>query len=149
MADLNTPVNAFFDSYRAAFEQRNAAAIADHFAYPGLVISDADEITLAPIPNRQEWMGRLEQLLGMYRVIEVATAQIVELKLIEVSPRLVIANVHWALQTAAGDRLYDFTAIYTLGQIEGAFRITALANDEMPHYRMCLTRLKAKHQPSA
>jgi hypothetical protein len=143
--DLPVSINAFFDSYRTAFEQRNAAAIADHFAYPGLVISDADGITLAPIPNRQEWMGRLEQLLGMYRVIEVATAQILDLKVIEISPRLVIVHVHWDLRTAADASLYDFTAIYTLAQLEGAFHITALAHDEMPHYRACLTRLKAQH----
>ena len=145
MTDLNIIINAFFDSYRTAFERRNAAAIADHFAYPGLVTSDADGITLVPIPNRQEWLGKLEQLLAMYRAIDVATAQILDLQVIEVSPRLVMAHIHWALQTAAGARLYDFTAIYTLAQIEGAFHITALAHDEMPHYRACLTRLKAQH----
>src|SRR5512141_668743 len=60
MTDLKTSINAFFDSYRAAFERRNVGDIADHFAYPGFVTSDAGEITLVPITNRQEWLGKLE-----------------------------------------------------------------------------------------
>ena len=99
---LHTTIRAFFDSYRTAFERQDAVAIADHFAYPGLVTSDAGEIALVPITNRQEWLGKLEQLLGMYRVIEVATAHLLDLKVIEVSPRLVQAHLHWALHTAAG-----------------------------------------------
>ncbi len=142
--DLQTQVVAFFDSYRAAFEQRDAAAIADHFAFPGLVISDAGEITLAPITDRPSWIGRLQQLLGMYRAIEVATAQVLALTVTEISPHLAVAHIRWGLETAAGQRLYDFTGVYTVAQLDGAWRIVALANDEMPHYRECLTRLKAQ-----
>ena len=63
--DLHSTISVFFDSYRTAFERQDAAAIADHFAYPGLVTSDAGVISLVPITNRQEWLGKLEQLLGM------------------------------------------------------------------------------------
>jgi hypothetical protein len=142
--DLHTTISAFFDSYRAAFERQEAAAVADHFVYPGHVTSDAGEITLVPITNRQEWIGKLEQLLGMYRAIGVATAQVLDLKLIEISPRLLQAHIHWALHNAAGERLYDFEAIYTVAQTGGAFRITALAHNETPRYQACYARLKAQ-----
>ncbi len=144
-SDLHSTLSTFFNSYRSAFERQDAAAIADHFAYPGLVTSDAGEITLAPITNRQEWIGRIEQLLGMYRIIKVGSAHIVDLKLIEISPRLVLAHIHWSLRTAAGEHLYDFEAVYTLAQTAGAFHITAIAHNEMPHYQAYVTRLKAQH----
>ena len=142
--DLQTQVNAFFDSYRGAFERQDAAAIADHFAYPGLVTSDAGEISLVPITNRQEWIDRLEQLLGMYRAIAVSSARVLDLTLSEISPRLAQAHLHWALHNAAGELLYDFEAIYTVAQSGGAFHITAIAHNEMPRYQACYARLKAQ-----
>lgn len=142
--ELFTSLNAFFDSYRAAFEHQDAAAIADHFSYPGHVTSDAGEIALVPITNRQEWIGKLEQLLGMYRAIEVSSARVLDLTLTEISPRLVTIRIHWALHTAAGERLYDFEAIYTVAQSGGAFHITAIAHNELPQYQACYARLKAQ-----
>ncbi len=144
ITDRYATISAFFDSYRAAFERQDAAAIADHFAYPGLVTSDAGEIALVPITDRQEWIGKLEQLLGLYRAIGVATAHVLDLILTEVSPRLVQAHLHWALHNAAGERLYDFDAIYTVAHIGEGFHITAIAHDEMPHYQACYARIKAQ-----
>ena len=142
--DLHAQINAFFYSYRTAFEHQDAAAIADHFSYPGHVTSDAGEIALVPIANRQDWIGKLEQLLGMYRAIGVGSARVLDLTLTEISPRLLQAQIHWALQTATGERLYDFEAIYTVAQTGGAFHITALAHNELPQYQACYARLKAR-----
>ena len=142
--DLNAQINAFFDSYRTAFERRDAAAIAEHFAYPGHVTSDAGEIVLVPITSRQEWIGKLEQLLAMYRAIGVGSARVLDLTLTEISPRLLQAHIHWALHTAGGERLYDFEAIYTVAQTAGAFHIAAIAHNEMPQYQACYARLKAQ-----
>ena len=142
--NLLTQINAFFDSYRTAFERQDAAAIADHFSYPGHVTSDAGEIVLVPITNREEWIGKVEQLLGMYRAIGVSSAQVLGLALTEISPRLIQARIHWALQTAAGEPLYDFEASYTLTNRAGAFHITAIAHNEMPRYQACYARLKAQ-----
>ena len=142
--DIQTSISAFFDSYRAAFERQDAAAIADHFAYPGLVTSDAGEIVLVPIANRQEWIGRLEQLLSMYRAIGVGSARVLELTLTEISSRLHQAHIHWALYPAAGERLYDFEAIYTVAQTGATFHITAIAHNELPQYQACAARLKAQ-----
>ena len=142
--DFHAQISAFFDSYRTAFERQDAAAIADHFSYPGHVTSDAGEIVLVPITNRQEWIGKLEQLLGMYRAIAVSSARVLNLVLTEISPRLVQAHLHWALDNAAGERLYDFEAIYTLTQSNDAFHITAIAHNELPRYQACYARLKGQ-----
>ncbi len=143
ITDLPTQVSAFFDSYRTAFESQDAPAIADHFAYPGHVTSDAGEITLVPIANWQEWIGKLEQLLKLYRVINVGTARVLDLNVTAISPQLAQAHIHWALETATGEHLYDFEAIYTVAQIGSELRITAIAHNEMPQYQACVARLKA------
>ncbi len=142
--NLHAQVTAFFDSYRTAFERRDAAAIADHFTYPGHVTSDAGDIVLVPITNREEWIGKLEQLLGMYRAIEVSTAYVLDLTLTEIPPRLLQAHIHWALQNAAGERLYDFEAIYTVTRRDEACHIVAIAHNEMPQYQACYARLRAR-----
>ena len=80
----------------------------------------------------------------MYHAIGVDTARVLDLTLTEISSRLVQAHVHWALHTAAGERLYDFDAIYTVAQTGGAFHIIAIAHNEMPQYRACYARLKAQ-----
>ena len=140
--DIQANVSAFFDSYRAAFERGDASAVADHFVYPGHVTSDAGKIVLVPITARQEWLGKVEELLGMYQAIQLSSAHVLDLALTEISSRLILAQVHWALHDAAGLRLYDFVAIYTLANIDGAFRIAAIAHNELPQYQACLARLK-------
>lgn len=141
---LLAQISAFFDSYRTAFERQDAAAIADHFSYPGHVTSDTGEIVLVPITDRREWIVKVEQLLGMYRAIGVGTASVLGLALTEISPRLVQAHLHWALDNAAGERLYDFEAIYTVTQSKDTFHITAIAHNELPRYQACYARLKAQ-----
>jgi hypothetical protein len=142
--DIQASVSAFLDSYRAAFERGDASAVADHFVYPGYVTSDVGKIVLVPITARQEWLGKVEELLGMYQAIKLSSAHILNLALTEISSRLIQAQVHWALHDAAGLRLYDFVAIYTLANIDGAFRIAAIAHNELPQYQACLARLKAQ-----
>ena len=144
--DLHAQINAFFYSYRTSFEHQDAAAIADHFSYPGHVTSDTGEIALAPITNRQEWIGKVEQLLGMYRAIGVGSARVLDLVLTEISPRLLQAHIRWALHTAAGEHLYDFEAIYTVAQTAGAFHIAAIAHNEQPQYQACYARLRAQRK---
>jgi hypothetical protein len=140
-------VNAFFESYRAAFERFDAPAIADHFAYPSHVTSDTGEIVLMAVAGRQDWIAQVERLIGMYRAIKVSSARVLDLVTTELSPRLIQARIHWALHDGAGRDLYDFDAIYTLASINGALRITAISHNEIPRYRACLARLQGQHTP--
>ncbi len=145
MSSETTPgVSAFFDSYRTAFERFDAPAIAGHFAYPSHVTSDTGTLALSTIASLEEWIGKIERLLGMYRAIGVSSARILDLAPTELSPRLVQAIVHWELHDGAGQLLYDFEAAYTLGEIDGKLRIAAIAHDEIPRYRACLARLRSR-----
>lgn len=151
MASDHPPtVAAFFESYRAAFERSDAQAIAGLFAYPAHITSDAGDIALTTVGSEDEWTRQIEQLLGAYATIEVASAHILDLTTTELSPRLHQSVVHWALRTAAGDALYGFQAMYTMAVIDGALRITALAHNELPQLRACLARRQspsAEHTP--
>jgi hypothetical protein len=137
-------VNAFFESYRTAFERLDATAIADHFAYPSHVTSDAREIGLVPVSSKQDWINDIERLLAMYRAIDFGSARVLDLALFELSPRVVQAMVRWALHDTAGGSLYDFQAMYTLVGINETLRIATIAHNEIPRYRECLGRLQSQ-----
>ena len=64
-----------------------------------------------------------------------ASAGILDLFVIELSPRLCLSTVHWELHDRAEASLYDFTAVYTLAEIGGNLRIAAIAHNELPRLR--------------
>ena len=134
---------AFFQSYAAAFEHADASAILDHFAFPCHITSEAQEITLTAIASREEGARLVEQLLEMYRNVGVATARVLELGVNEISPRLLVALVHWGLDDEAGARVYAFEAAYTLASIDGVLRISTVAHNEIPQYRAALARISS------
>jgi hypothetical protein len=143
-SETASSVTGFFDSYRAAFERLDAGAIADHFAYPAHITSDSGEIYeigLMSVVERGDWIGWIEHLLGMYRAVGFSSARVGKLATTALSPRLVQATVQWALHDAAGRPLYDFEATYSLAKINGAFRIAAIAHNEIPRYRACLAKV--------
>ena len=128
----------FFESYRAAFERQDAEAIADHFAYPAHVASDAGQVMLSPILSKREWTSQIQQLLQMYQRIDFQAPRILAISVTELSSRLMQARVHWGLDDSHGARLYDFDAIYTLGCFAGNWKIVAIAHNELARYWACL-----------
>lgn len=150
MDDNQTTATTFFESYSAAFERADVASIVDHFAFPCHITSEATEVTLTPIASPDGGLRMVEQLLGMYRVVGVSSARVLDLAASEVSPRLVQALVHWALYDDAGELLYAFEAAYILARIDGSLRVSAIAHNEIPRYRECLARITsrpANHPP--
>ena len=135
-------VSAFFDSYRTAFERLDAPAIADHYTYPSHVTSDTGEIVLISLATKQDWIAKIEHLLGMYRAIGFSSARALDVAATELSPQLAQVIVHWVLYDRAGRLLYDFDATYTLAGINDAWRIAALSHNEIPRYRACLATLR-------
>lgn len=136
-------VDEFLESYRAAFEQMDASAIAEHFAYPSHITGDADEPDLVPIHTKEAWVAEVERLLAGYRAIGVHSIRILRSVPEALSSRLHQVMVHWALHDRAGRSLYDFHAGYTLAKIGGALRITAITHNEAPKFRDLMIRLRA------
>lgn len=125
-------VNVFFESYRVAFERLDAPAIAGHFAYPGHITSDGGgPIIVTTIVTKQDWTHQIEQILSMYRKIGFSSARILDMATTTISERLVQVFVRWSLFDRGGRNLYDFEAVYTLANMNGNLRITAIAHNEM------------------
>ncbi len=142
-------VTAFFESYRLAFERLDAPAIAEHFAYPSHITSDTGQIVLIPIAAQPEWTAQIAHLLDMYRAIGFRSARILNLAPTALSPRLVQARVHWALDDGGGCPLYDFQALYTLATISDTLRITAISHNELVRYRAYVARLPSQQTRGA
>jgi hypothetical protein len=116
---------ALIEAYGSAFTRLDLDAIADLFAYALHITGDDERITPAAIASREEWPGQLRRLLRAYRTMGFAAANMVDLSVIVLSPRLFQAAVQWDLRDRTGASLDDFTAIYTLAEVGGALRITA------------------------
>jgi hypothetical protein len=144
---LSERVANFFDSYRGAFERRDAHAIVDHFAYPCHVTSDADDIQLTVTSGREEWLGQIERLIGAYDAVGMESAEILRAASTELSARVIPTAVDWRLQDASGAELYDFHALYTLADVEGRLKIVALAHDEMPRLQELMITRGAQGPP--
>ncbi|HEX2295740.1 MAG TPA: hypothetical protein VHN37_10570 [Actinomycetota bacterium] len=130
--DLSPRASAFFESYLSAFERMDPGDVAGHFSFPLHMTSDGEPVGLSSIAGPDEWREEIARLVSFYGDVGVTTAQMLAARSIEVSPRVEHAVVHWQLRDASGADVYDFHAVYTLAEIEGATRIVALAHDELP-----------------
>ena len=122
-------VREFIDAYRKACETFDAAAIAGFFFYPCQITSDAGEIAVLTVPTVEFWVPQLERLVGAYQAIGVRSAEIINLQVLELTPRLAQANIAWRLIDDYGKPIYDFDAAYTLADPGAGLRITAIAHD--------------------
>ena len=133
--EVPAELEQFFASYRAAFEGRDAAAIAAHFGDTVHVASDTGSAVRLELTAAGEWQAVVERLLATYRTLDVRRAEIRALAVAAVSPRLVQARVDWALFSQARHPLYEFRALYTLAYGDRVWRIVAIAHDELVQMR--------------
>ena len=105
-------------------------AIADLFSFPCQITGDGGQVSVTIVPTPEELVPLLEWLVSAYRTIGVRSAEILELRVIEVGPPLAQAAVRWRLVAADGNRIYDFSASYTLADLGDGMRIVAIAHNE-------------------
>src|ERR1700712_247851 len=97
---LTQEVTAFFKSYCAAFETLDTNAIADCVAYPSHIVSDAEEVALIPMANRQECLATMDKVVVLHRKLGVASGRIHDLSILELSARLVQASLRMEARDA-------------------------------------------------
>jgi len=132
---VTADVRAFFTSYCTAFIRQDAPAIAKHFADIVHVATDVGDDVNVHVANAREWRTTIDQILEMYRAIDVGSLVATGLATDPLSGRLVQARLRWALSDKAARPLYEFDAMYTLARHTETFRITAIAHNEIPEYR--------------
>jgi hypothetical protein len=144
-SETASAVQALIESYRAAFERFDAATIADHFAYPSHITSDADDVVLIPISKRQDCVDAVEKVIAMHRQLGIPSGRIHDLSIVELSPRLAQASLRMEVSDNAARTLYDFKAIYTLAKTHEGWRIAAISHNQIPRLLACL----AQHRSGA
>ncbi|HEY7875790.1 MAG TPA: hypothetical protein VIG64_11785 [Actinomycetota bacterium] len=129
----------FLDDYRSVFEQFDADAVAERFAYPCLIVGDGDPVDLRAVGSHAEWVEQLKMLMDIYKGFGVRTAAVLDSNAMSVTPRVIQVAIHWSLRDADDREVYDFHAVYTLVEREGALRIAAIAHDELPQIMALLS----------
>jgi len=132
---ITANVRAFFTTYVTAYIRQDVPAICGHFADVVHISTDTGDKVTVHVATSADLLQMIAQLLERYRSIGFDSAEILALATDEMSPRLVQARLRWLLRNKAGEKLYEFDAMYTLARHTEIFRITALAHNETPQYR--------------
>ncbi|MET4387509.1 ketosteroid isomerase-like protein [Bradyrhizobium sp. F1.4.3] len=140
---LAEDVKAFFQTYCAAFQALDVEAIADCVTYPSLIVSDGDEITLIAIANRQQCLLTMSKVVELHRQLGAPSGRIHDLSITELSPCLVQASLTMDVLDRASNHLYDFRATYSLAKMVGAWRIAAIAHNQIPRLLRCVAQRQA------
>ena len=135
---ITADVRAFFTSYVTAYIRQDAVAVSKSFADLVHVSGDNGKAVEVHVATRDEMLKTITHLLEMYRAIDFGSAEVLALGTDEMSSRLVQARLRWLLRDKGGQPMYEFDAMYTLARHTDIFRITALAHNEIPHYRSYL-----------
>jgi hypothetical protein len=126
------------DQYRSAFASADVDALLDCFNFPLQVVSLTTEQASVSIARTEDWPHVLDELLSGYERLRVVEPVPLSLEVTEPIEGVAFVRVHWALQRANGDPIYDFKAVYTLARTDSRYRIVAIAHDELPKLRAAL-----------
>ena len=139
---LNEEVRAFFQTYTAAFEALDVEAIADCVTYPSHIVSDGEEVVLIAMADRQQCLAAMDKVVTLHRKLGAPAGRIHDLSIMELSPRLVQASLRMEVLDKTS-HLYDFQAIYSLAKFSGAWRIVAIAHNQIPRLLSCVSQREA------
>jgi hypothetical protein len=140
-------VKAFFEAYCAAFEALDVEAIADCVAYPSHIVSDGDDVTMIAMSNRQDCLTAMNRVVVLHRQLGAPSGRIHDLSILTLSPRLVQASLRMDVLDGGSRLLYDFQASYSLARFADAWRIVAIAHNQIPRLLRCIARHQAGVRP--
>jgi hypothetical protein len=131
-------IHAFFDEYRRTFARYDTRKLAELFAFPFHVVSDSHDVAPLTVASREDWLRVLEGLLAGYRTLGVAAGEPLGLEVTALTPRMASVRVRWSLRRDDDSAIYDFVAVYTLIKPGSAWRVAAIAHDELPKLQAAL-----------
>ena len=130
------------EQYRSAFTGGDVDALLDCFGFPLQVVTITKDQVSVSSAGTEDWPHVLKELLNTYQRLSVAEPVPLSLEVTEPIAGVAFVGVHWALQRANGDRVYDFKAVYTLARTDSRYRIVAIAHDELPKLRTAIGALQ-------
>ena len=125
-------VQAFLDSYGAAFDRYDADAVAAHFLLPGHVTVDNPQVALVAMTDIAQCRAGTERVLALHREIGAAASRTIQFRVSALSPRLAVLDLRSEFVDGEGRALYDFEGFYTLAKTPDGWRIAAIAHNQMP-----------------
>jgi ketosteroid isomerase-like protein len=114
--DPHEVARTFFDSYAVALLDRDAAAIADHYAVPALIEFPGASV---PVTSREQTAAFFQRAFGQYADVTSAEASIT---IAATGPHSIWADVAWDHGGAAPDE----RNMYQLVLRDGEWRIAVL-----------------------
>lgn len=111
-------VDAFFKSYGKALGSRDVKAIAEHWAAPGLVLSDDGAIPVARTAEVQEFFGGA---MGQYH--KVSSAQATIRSALALSAEVAGCEIAWEHRDKTGRPIGGEEGFYVLKRSDGRLRI--------------------------
>jgi|OrbTmetagenome_3_1107373.scaffolds.fasta_scaffold02787_3 hypothetical protein len=128
LSDLHTQLAAWCQSYVAAFNARDADAIAAHWSFPALTTQAGRSFAFK---SSEHFSKNTEILLGFYQAQSVDRVER-ELVGCHVMHRDAAAiTVSDVMYTAAGETVASWNAAYVLQRVDGAWRaVMAVADGE-------------------
>ena len=125
---MRAEIESFFRSYAAAYNEADAAAVAQHIAAPSLLI----ERTVTVWSTDADVLEAMQRLLAFYRANGFKRASCVLKHLFEQGAEHAVGDVLWTIERAAGAAPWSFHTGYNLHRVDGRWRIVACtAYEEM------------------
>ncbi|MDD7911120.1 MULTISPECIES: DUF4440 domain-containing protein [Pseudovibrio] len=124
-SDVELQLSELFDRYADGYDDYDAAAIVDCFAFPcvvwqmdqGHVFADIEELT-----------ENIDALLEVHRENGV-TQSTYEVISTHISGTTAHVTLDWQQEDDDGEAVFDFTCHYTVIQIDDAWRIMNIVNE--------------------
>jgi len=125
-------------TYFKAYEEFRTDDILDWFLLPCHFVSDADEVMQMPLSTKEACRIGVQRVLDWHRDLGAARAHIVKQLIIELSPRMSCVDVKVDVEDKAGQKLYDFEAVYTFVRSGPTWRIAAITLNQIPRLLSCV-----------
>jgi len=133
MIEPEQALAVYFDAYR----QNRIEDILDWFLYPCHFVSDADDVTLMPLPDREACRPGVERVLKWHHTLGVTRRRIVRQTCTKLSPRICCIDALVDLEDDAGNKFYDFEGLYTFVRSGESWRVAAITHNQIPRLLAC------------
>jgi hypothetical protein len=133
-------LSELFTAYQAAFKARDREALAGFFSYPCLFTSDLGwAVRSRSVAEPAEYHPVAAMVGELYDLAGATGGTPLKTQVTRLSEAIAVVDVHWEIRSASAP-LYDFRAAYTVVRADGAWKICAIAQDELPKLRAAAER---------
>ena len=125
MSEAKAEIQKLFAAYGAGFDDADAQAITDLFAYPATIWQFADGHIFE---DEDDLAENVDALMDVFDQAEIVVT-VPDVRDIRVAGATAFASVAWRQENSAGVPLHEFTCHYMLIRHDGEWRITTVVND--------------------